>query len=64
MTEATCRGFQIKGEIVEDISLKLMQEDIDFVQEMIDNPPAPNEELVAAYKAYNTSKNDDGSFNI
>jgi len=49
---------------MEDISLKLTQEDVDFVQEMIDNPPTTNEELVAAYKAYNTFKNGDGSFNF
>lgn len=48
---------------MEDISLKLTQEDVDFVQEMVDNPPPPNEDLVAAYKAYNASKNG-GSFNI
>ena len=49
---------------MEDISLKLTQEDFDFVQELVDNPPEPNEELVATYKAYKALKNGDGSFNF
>jgi len=47
---------------VEDINLKLTQEDVDFVQELIDNPPAPNEHVVEVYKAYNARKNATGSF--
>lgn len=45
-----------------DISLKLTQEDIDFVQELIDNPQPPNEELVAAHKVYKARKDSVGSF--
>ena len=51
-------------EEVDELRLKWTKEDVAFMQELVDDPPEPNEDLVAAYKAYNTSKNDDGSFNF
>lgn len=62
--EQADNGEFASQEEVDELRLKWTKEDVDFMQEMIDNPPEPNEELVAAYKAYNASKNGDGSFNF
>lgn len=51
-------------EEVDELRLKWTKEDVDFVQDLVDNPPEPNENLVAAYEAYKAHKNSVGSFHF